>query len=1022
MRSSIGSRVLSISNNRRSAIAVFLLAMSVLPVSVQGQSSCLNYGTGSSPNCACPPGLTGPNCAQLACSNPVVNQTARAVFSDALAGNSGSAGCGNQCTVGFTGPTCNTCTQASACRALVGTSSGATATSTSAAAVGTTIAGAFGGNDATDVTCSTGSWAWTESFTTCSVVNPTLQSVYPGTTTLTFSKTVDPSLTLSSPWGANGTMTAQLWYSSSSGNATLTEQFYCQADTCAQSNTTSTTSTTVNWACKNLQCTCIPGTWFCGGGGALDLTATVNGLNSDITISCDATGSGCSFKQSVLQTLFGDQGLSLSGCQSGECVRESTIATLSSQLTPSASASAGLVPGVIGGLAVLGFIVALLLLLIALGWINQRKARRRGIPIYDEKDFTGVGLRWRDVGYSLPPQKQSKDAVRSKRLSFGPDDGRILLDGITGEVPAGHFLAILGPTGAGKSTLVDILAGRRKSGRVSGVVELIFPRTAGAGDRPITIGYVDQHDVLPSTSTVREALMFAARLKLPEAMPDSVKEKRVFEVLGQLGLLDVADNLIGSTVKRGISGGERRRLSIGLELLAAPAILIADEPTSGLDSVSAMRVVSVLKDLTQSSGSGTTVLTTIHQPNSQIFHLFDTVLALSGGGRQIYFGPAAQVTNHFATRGHNSPDGWNPADYLLELASDPPPDIVPPPTSLNASASPRLGLTKRVFGSTSTQPAQTIERDSAEGSKDEHTLPILHQYPPTSNGDRAHSKPVTTLLTQFQTLAGRQLRNLKRDWSLVIMHNAVSAIVGLFVGGLYYKVNLTISGFQNRIGSLFFLGSLLAFASLSALSNFVHVKPLFLRERANGFYSPFAFFLSEVAFDIVPLRILPTIIVSCIVYWMVGLSPTAAHFFKYLLILIEFNVVTTLWNLLLAAAISESGIAILISSVLNLFQMAYAGFFLSNNNIPPVLRWLQYLDPLKYALEALSVNEVSSGLMIVDTLQGVKISISAQVIMETLFGFKQTAYYRDVLILFAFIGGFAIALILVVIFRLKELR
>jgi len=247
-------------------------------------------------------------------------------------------------------------------------------------------------------------------------------------------------------------------------------------------------------------------------------------------------------------------------------------------------------------------------------------------------------------------------------------------------------------------------------------------------------------------------------------------------------------------------------------------------------------------------------------------------------------------------------------------------------------------------------------------------------------------------------------------------------LVGLFVGGLYYQVNSTIGGFQSRIGSLFFLGSLLAFSSLSALSNFVTVKPLFLRERAGAYYSPLAFFLSRVAFDIIPLRIVPTILVSVIVYWMVGLSPTAAHFFKYLLILCEYNIATTLWNLFLAAAISNPGTSILISAVLNLFQMAYAGFFVNLASIPPVLRWLQYLSPLKYALEALAVNEVSSGLMIDDTLQGVKVDVSASLIMEVLFGFRPTAYYRDVLVLFAFIAGFACFVVFTVVWRLKELR
>lgn len=147
------------------------------------------------------------------------------------------------------------------------------------------------------------------------------------------------------------------------------------------------------------------------------------------------------------------------------------------------------------------------------------------------------------------------------------------------------------------------------------------------------------------------------------------------------------------------------------------------------------------------------------------------------------------------------------------------------------------------------------------------------------------------------------------------MHNLVPIVTGLFVGGLYYQVNLTIGGFQSRIGSLFFLGSLLVFSSLSALSNFANIKPLFLRERASAYYSPSAWLFSRVVFDLIPLRIIPTLIAASIVYWMVGLSPTAGHFFKYLLILVELNIANTLWNFLLAASITEASVAILISSM-----------------------------------------------------------------------------------------------------------
>ena len=142
------------------------------------------------------------------------------------------------------------------------------------------------------------------------------------------------------------------------------------------------------------------------------------------------------------------------------------------------------------------------------------------------------------------------------------------------------------------------------------------------------------------------------------------------------------------------------------------------------------------------------------------------------------------------------------------------------------------------------------------------------------------ARPTTTRLTQFQTLSHREFLNLKRDWSLVVMHNAVAIVVGLFVGGLYFQVDTTIAGFQNRIGSLFFIGALVAFSALSALSNLFTIRPLFLRERTSAYYGPVIWMLSRAVWDIIPLRLLPTVLLGTIVYWMVGLSPDAARFFK----------------------------------------------------------------------------------------------------------------------------------------------
>lgn len=715
-------------------------------------------------------------------------------------------------------------------------------------------------------------------------------------------------------------------------------------------------------------------------------------------------------------------------------VLPATINTLAAGLTGSSSGGSGgnsLSGGVIAGLAVLGAIVVSLLVLVGLGFVSQRRARvqaQRGEPLLagtSDKDAYGamsskgpIGLRWNDLSYSLPSASVLSSSRLFRSSSSGRLDGRTILPSLSGEIPGGSFTSILGPSGAGKSTLVDLLAGVRKGGKRGGNVEFVFPGGEKTGER-VKVGYVDQHDSLPATSTVKEAVMFAAELRMGEVSRE-VKSKRVFEVLSQLGLLDIADSRIGSNDNRGISGGERRRVSIALELVAAPAILIADEPTSGLDSTSALLIVRALKSLTTPTSPSmrpTTVVITIHQPSSQIFHHFDQVILLGMGGIQLYAGRASDSRQWFAARGYDCPDGWNPADYYLDLASAPPAALVPGPPVPRLSSTPSSESTATKSHEHATLPAVSLTARSSPTATSK-PFSLKNQFR-LAEEDR---KPSTVTLTQFQVLAKRESRNLKRDWSLFFMHNVVAIIVGVVVGGMYYNVDLSIGGFQSRIGSLFFLGCLLAFASLSALANLANLRSLFLRERARAYYSPFAWVASRVAFDIVPLRLIPTIILGVIVYWMVGLAHAAENFFKYLLILILFSIAMTLFNFLLAALVPDVGVAILISSVINLFQMAFAGFFINLSRIPAVLRWIQWLSPLKYALEALSVNEVGSGLMIVDELAGAKVQVSAVVIMETLFGFKFSGYYRDVLVLFGFIAGFAIVLVSAVVFRLREVR
>jgi ABC-type multidrug transport system ATPase subunit len=190
-------------------------------------------------------------------------------------------------------------------------------------------------------------------------------------------------------------------------------------------------------------------------------------------------------------------------------------------------------------------------------------------------------------------------------------------------------MAVMGPSGAGKSTLLDILARKHKRGVTSGHV-LVNGKMPDRKQFKRMTGYVDQDDTLLGVLTVRETLMFAAMLRLPRTMPLRYKQRRVQDVMKELGIDGIADHVIGIPgQQRGISGGEKRRVSIGKALVTSPQLLFLDEPTSGLDAYNASMVMSCLKRLCRQGNR--TIVVTIHQPRSNIFKLFDSLLLLATG-------------------------------------------------------------------------------------------------------------------------------------------------------------------------------------------------------------------------------------------------------------------------------------------------------------------------------------------------------------------------------------------------------
>lgn len=281
-----------------------------------------------------------------------------------------------------------------------------------------------------------------------------------------------------------------------------------------------------------------------------------------------------------------------------------------------------------------------------------------------------------DVGYRLKIESQKaqggcikklfttlESSPSDQRSTAGAIQERIILNGVTGVAYPGEILAILGPSGSGKSTLLNALAGRLHGNGLTGTI------LANSSKLNRTIlrrtGFVTQDDILYPHLTVRETLIFCSMLRLPRALPREAKVAAAESVITELGLSKCENTIIGNSFIRGVSGGERKRVSIAHEMLVDPALLILDEPTSGLDSTAAHRLLSTLGSLAR---KGKTVVTSLHQPSSRVYQMFDRVIVLSEG-QCLYYGKGTDAMRYFESVGFAPSFPVNPADFLLDLAN-----------------------------------------------------------------------------------------------------------------------------------------------------------------------------------------------------------------------------------------------------------------------------------------------------------------------------------------------------------------
>jgi len=456
------------------------------------------------------------------------------------------------------------------------------------------------------------------------------------------------------------------------------------------------------------------------------------------------------------------------------------------------------------------------------------------------------------------------------------------------------------------------------------------------------------------TLTVRENLMFSAELRLPDTISKAEKARRVNDVIDELGLSKVADSKVGNEFIRGVSGGERKRVNIGMELITSPSVLFLDEPTSGLDATTSSSVLALLRKL---ADQGRTIILSIHQPRFKIFQMFDSVTLLSNGSF-VYHGPTSKVIPYFASVGFACGEFNNPADYVLDVINGgevPQGETIAPCDLEDMQA--RKAKIAEVQGRLVASYAQSpLAMEAINEVQNELSHAHGHLNKDTDyKGTYAVSWP-----TQVAVTSVRAFKNVIRNPATSIGQVMVNIIIGVITGCIFYRLDE--QGdiqkiIRDRTGALFFISINLMFSNMSALEVLLKERAIFMHEKASGYYRVSSYFTSKLLCDMVPVRILPTAVFSVVVYFMAGFQRHPDKFFWFLLIAELQSMCAASVCLLCSSLISVFAVANLACTMFYVIMMIFSGLLVSINSWPDSSRWLGYLSFTKYSYELFVENE-----------------------------------------------------------------
>ncbi|KAG7388652.1 hypothetical protein PHYPSEUDO_011979 [Phytophthora pseudosyringae] len=531
-----------------------------------------------------------------------------------------------------------------------------------------------------------------------------------------------------------------------------------------------------------------------------------------------------------------------------------------------------------------------------------------------EKNFVPVTVAFQDLHYWVPDPKNPK----GEQLE--------LLKGINGFAVPGSITALMGSSGAGKTTLMDVIAGRKTGGKISGKILLNGYEANDLAIRRCT-GYCEQMDVHSEAATIREALTFSSFLRQDASIPDAKKYDSVNECIELLGLEDIADQII-----RGSSVEQMKRLTIGVELAAQPSVIFLDEPTSGLDARSAKIIMDGVRKV---ADSGRTIICTIHQPSAEVFYLFDSLLLLKRGGETVFYGDLGKNCRNLVDYFENVPGvaplpkDYNPATWMLECIG----------AGVNNSAAGAMDFVDYFKKSSYSQHLD------ANMAKEGITVPS-----PDLPEIVFEKKRAADSATQMKFVVTRFFQMYWRTPSYTLTRLVMSLFLALIFGIVFINPNYgSYAGLSSGVGMVFMAAlflSMMAFNSVIPLTS--SERPSFYRERASQTYNAFWYWLGATLVEI-PWCFASGLLFTVVLYPLAGFTEFMTGILFWVAISLTVFMQVSLGQFFTYAMPTEE-VAAIIGMLFNSVLMMFMGYNPPASSIPQGYQWLYTVSPQKFPM------------------------------------------------------------------------